>query len=89
MAGKISEGKVLEGVDAAGAITIGVDVHNDESPAHVLVWSGSDFAEDAAAFNSEGDGAAPGQGSATFWGLKLAKANVTAATIGDAKFSEE
>lgn len=81
--------KVLDGVNAAAAMTINIDIHNDESPPHILIWSGSDFAEDKALLNSEEDGAILEQGSATFWGLILTKASVTAASILEPKFAEE
>jgi hypothetical protein len=86
--GEEAAAKTLAGVDAAAAMTLHIDVHNDESPAHVLVWSGTDFSEDAAALNSEADGATPGQGDGTFWGLRLMKASVTAADVGGAEFVE-
>jgi hypothetical protein len=87
-AGKNAEPKLLAGVDAASdSVTLTIDIHNDESPAHVLVWSGNDFAEEKALLNSEED--TPGQGSGTFWGLRLVKATVTSALIGDPKYVEE
>jgi len=87
--GKSAAPKVLGGVNAATAMTINVDVHNDESPAHILIWSGSDFAEDKALLNSEEDGATPGQGRATYWGLLLTKASVTAASVIEPNFFEK
>ncbi len=88
-AGQIGEAKPLDGVDAASALRIVVDVHNDESPAHVLVWADAEFGEEKAVFNSEEDGPTPGQGTGTFWGLRLAKAQVTTAVLGDPKFVEQ
>lgn len=87
--GKKAVPKVLKDVDATTAMTVNIDVHNDESPSHILLWSGSDFAEEKALLNSEEDGPTPGQGSATFWGLVLTKANVTSATITEPKFLKE
>lgn len=79
----------LAGVDASSTIQLQVDIHNDETPAHVLAWNGSDFTEEAAIYNSEDAGlAAPGNGSGTYWGLILSNANVTGASVGTAKFVE-
>jgi hypothetical protein len=89
-AGQSTESKVLEGIDAAAeSVTLTIDVHNDESPAHILLWSGSDFAEDKAVFNSEEDAETPGQGSGAFWGLRLQNSTVSSATIGAPKYVEE
>lgn len=76
-------------INASGTITLQVDVHNNESPAHVLAWTGSDFSEGAALVNSEDAGKeVPGNGSGTYWGLRLTDATVTSASVGAAKFSE-
>jgi len=85
-----TEVKVLSGISAAGVVTISIDVHNDESPTHILLWNGTadDFAEDAALLNSEADAETPGQGKSTAWGLVLAKATLTSATLSDPKFVE-
>ncbi|NRA44828.1 MAG: hypothetical protein HRU09_07730 [Oligoflexales bacterium] len=77
-------------VDASGSLSFQSDFHNDESPTHILVWSGvTEFTEDNAKFNSEDGGEAPGQGAGNLWGLVLDKASVTAATVTEAKFEEE
>ncbi len=79
------------GVDASTALTYQVDVHNDESPAHVLLWDSAEtsFTTAAARVNSENSGLnALGQGTGTYWGLVLDKATVTAAVLSTAKFSE-
>lgn len=78
------------GVNASGSLSIVCDVHNDEVPAHILIWTGSDFTEEAAVFNSEEEGLeAPGNGAGSYWGLALSKATVSTATVSTAKFSEE
>jgi hypothetical protein len=69
-----------------------VDVHNDEDPSHVLIWSGSAFSESDAIFNSEVD--FPGLSSGdkavgTVWGVTLTNATITKAKIGDPLFEEE
>ena len=41
-------------LDATKAISIAIDIHNDENPAHVLIWSGnSHYTEENALYNSE------------------------------------
>lgn len=76
------------GIDATGPIDLQIDVHNDEEPAHILIWTGQSFEEDDAVFNSEDDGETPGNGSGRFWGLILQNAEVNTAAVGDAKFVE-
>lgn len=82
---------VLSGLDASAAVSLSVDVHNNETPAHVLIWnaaSGS-FGEDDAIYNSEADTDAPGNGKATLWGLVFRNAELSRVSLGEAKFSEE
>ena len=76
-------------LDASGDIQLQIDLHNNEVPAHVLIWSGTDFSEDAALLNSENAGReAPGNGAGQFWGLELAQASVTRAVVSEPKFEE-
>ena len=76
-------------VDASGALSYQIDVHNGENPTHILIWSGvTEYTEENAKFNSEEDGEAPGQGSGTLWGLVLDKATVSSATVSEVKFEE-
>ena len=82
---------VLSGVDASGPISLAVDVHNNETPTHVLIWNAvkGTYAEDEALYNSEDDADAPGVGKGTLWGLVLRNAVVTKVTRGEPKFTEE
>jgi hypothetical protein len=79
---------LFTGIDASGTIGVQIDIHNDETPAHILAWNGQDFDEAAAIFNSENDGDTPGNGAGSFWGLILEDAVVSTAAAGDAKFVE-
>ncbi len=72
-------------LDAAGELQLQVDVHNDETPAHILAWSGADFSAGAAILNTE---EGPGNGKGQFWGLELAQASVTRAVVSEPKFKE-
>ena len=93
----ISGAGTLSSIDATQKIKVFVDVHNDETPAHVLIWNQAtqDPTEENAAYNSESaEGAgdsfnSPGNGAATFWGLVLSNANVTSAQIIAPKFVEK
>lgn len=78
-------------LSANGSIGLSVDVHNNESPTHVLVWAASEAApaEENALFNSESDGGAAGQGAENFWGLSLVKASVSSVVVGAVKFEEK
>lgn len=87
--GVTSAATELSGIDAAQSIAVAVDVHNDETPAHILLWSaGGSFGEGDALLNSEDGEAAPGNGTGTAWGLLLNKAKVTSAVAADPKFVE-
>ena len=88
-AGTSAAAKTLAGVDAASAINLMIDIHNDESPAHILIWSGSDFTQAKALLDSERDGATPGQGRGNYWGLVLNKATVTSGVLAAPKFTEQ
>lgn len=75
--------------NASGKIELQIDVHNNESPAHVLIWTGSNFAEASAIYNSESPGPnSPGNGAGTLWGLILSNATVTSFNVGSPKFNE-
>ncbi len=83
------------GMDAAGPLRFQIDVHNNESPAHLLVWSrllSDNFAEDQALLNTEDDvdlsHGSPGIGVGTRWGLRLENAILTRAQKGNPVFSE-
>jgi hypothetical protein len=79
---------LFAGIDASGPITIQIDVHNDEDPAHILAWTGQSFDEADAIYNSEEDGDTPGNGAGSFWGLILSNVTVNGAVAEDAKFVE-
>lgn len=79
---------MMDDFSATGNIELAIDMHNDEVPAHTLVWTGADFSEEAALFNSEEDEETPGNGVGTFWGLVLNKATVETASLGDPHFVE-
>lgn len=76
-------------LDASTELQLQIDLHNNEVPAHILVWSGSDFSEDAALLNTEEAGReAPGNGAGQYWGLELTQASVTRAAVSEPKFEE-
>ena len=86
---------VFSGIDASLPMKLQIDIHNDESPAHVLVWSrliSDDFSETAAILNTEDEveksNGSPGIGSGVRWGLKLNRAAVTGAEPSPPKFEE-
>lgn len=82
---------VFAGLDASQPLRLQVDVHNNESPAHALVWSrrlGEDFSEAAALLNTEENDNSPGLGAGTRWGLRLRNAAVSRADLSAPKFEE-
>lgn len=93
-AGKsVDVSKSFTAFDASGEMSLLLDVHNDETPAHVLAWKGgvATPSDSNSIFNSEkaGDGESPGNGKGTFWGLVLSKAVVTSASSAEAKFEHD
>jgi len=68
-----------------------LDVHNDESPAHVLIWAStvSEFSEETAIFNSEDAVVIPGNGTGAYWGIKSSQAEIAKLSISEPKFEEE
>jgi hypothetical protein len=93
-AGKIVDiSKNFVALDASSDISLLIDVHNGEIPAHILAWKGDTIMPDDtnALFNSEkaADGESPGNGTGTFWGLTLSKAIVKKASATEAKFEHE
>jgi hypothetical protein len=82
-----SSAKELVGIDASSEVKLIVDVHNDEDPAHILVWNGSGtFALETPLLNSEDDDVKPsGQGSDKYWGVTLANAKLTQAVLSEPK----
>jgi hypothetical protein len=85
--------KTFAALDASKEVSVLVDVHNGETPAHVLAWKGGTASpsDQNALFNSvkAGDGESAGNGKGTFWGLVLSKAVVKSASVSDAKFEHE
>lgn len=73
-------------IDASGVMSFTLDIHNNESPAHILLWTGSknsslnhrnttyNSAEDSLDLNYD---AAPGNGLGRSWGFQLKNATLT------------
>jgi len=85
---------VFGGLDASEPIRLQVDVHNGESPAHVLLWTlplTSSFTEESSLFNTgdeiDKSNGSPGKGSGFHWGLELDRATVRLAERSEAKFN--
>jgi hypothetical protein len=82
---------VFAGLDASGALKFQVDVHNDETPTHAVVWSrllGDNFQAELALLNTEENDNSPGIGTGTRWGLRLDRAAVTRADESEPKFED-
>jgi len=84
---------VFSGIDGSLPMKLQIDIHNIESPAHIMVWSRlitDDFSDTAAILNTkdevEKSNGSPGIGSGIRWGLKLNRANVTGAEPSPPKF---
>jgi hypothetical protein len=71
-------------------VGLSFDIHNDEAPAHVLVWPASSpgFGEDDTIYNSEDGPQTPGNGNGPYWGMHMSKATVTKAEISEPRFEE-
>jgi hypothetical protein len=92
LAQTVDVSKSFEWVDASRIIDLQMDVHNDESPTHVLIWDGLErsFNEENAKFNSE-EMELPsfGQSPGAFRGFVLNKATVFKAVTSEPKFKHE
>lgn len=79
-------------VNAAEEVILTMDIHNNESPAHILIWSGSknpamnrtntlyNSAEDSVDLDYDG---APGNGTGRAWGFQLEGATLINARISE------
>jgi hypothetical protein len=80
--GKTIDYSEIEGIAAINAIEtieLSMDVHNNESPAHFILWKSSEttFDENTALLNSADEPkATPGKGSGLFFGLTIKDASV-------------
>jgi hypothetical protein len=82
---------VFAGLDASGPLKFQVDVHNNETPTHALVWSrllGDNFGTELALLDTEENDNSPGIGIGTRWGLRLDRATVTKADESEPKFED-
>ncbi|WP_374031245.1 hypothetical protein [Bdellovibrio bacteriovorus] len=77
-------------VDASTTLTFNLDIHNNERPAHVLIWNGakaSDMDHTNTVYNSAEDSldlnydAAPGNGSGRAWGFTATNAQLLNARL--------
>ena len=78
-------------IDAAGEMKLLLDVHNDEDPAHIVIWNGAGvFSKEDSILNSEDDGAIKpsGKGGDKFWGVTLTNATLSSAVVSDPKDEE-
>jgi len=83
-----SSAKELEGIDASAEVKLFIDVHNDESPAHVIVWNGAgSFNKEQSLHNSEDSGAIQpaAQGLDKYWGVALNRATLSKVAVGEPK----
>lgn len=84
--GKTIDYSELEGIAAINAVEtveLSMDVHNNESPTHFILWKSSEstFDENTALLNSADEPqATPGKGSGLFFGLTLKDASVIGLT---------
>jgi hypothetical protein len=86
--GESTTPKILSGVDGTKSFNLCFDVHNQENPAHILIWNGEDFSESTALLNSEVDERTPGRGDGIFWGLRLNKVTLTRVDVTETKLND-
>jgi hypothetical protein len=83
----------LSQTDITKAFTLSLDAHNDEQPAHIIMWDlgeEGEESEDNEIMNSEEDGLEiPGNGSGIYWGIELTDAKLTFLNIGDGVHEDE
>ncbi len=88
--GKSSANVDLKDIDPTEVISYKIDIHNNETPAHILIWRDAEesFSEESALVNSEDGLETPGNGKGNLWGLKLVKAELKGAVLSEAKFED-
>ena len=87
----VSASKELAGVDSSAEIKLILDVHNDESPAHIVIWNGAEsFKKDQPLFDSEEPNSVQpaGNGMDKFWGVSLDKSSLSKVALGEPKDDE-
>ena len=75
----------FKGIDASKTLTLFLDVHNSENPAHVVVWN-QNLNHGSIRYNSGSHGKAPPKGLGNLWGYSIKKAKIVAATAGKPAF---
>jgi hypothetical protein len=77
--GEESMWRELKNLNPRGLIALSIDVHNSETPAHVLIWDIKEKSptDDNAIFNSDADGVLPGNGLGMYWGFALKGATLS------------
>jgi hypothetical protein len=76
--------------DPFSKITLDIDVHNAETPVHVMVWNRgvTSYTSSNALFDSEtSQMQIQGNGTASYWGVALTKASITKAVVTEAKLA--
>lgn len=78
----------LANINASRVINLQIDVHNGESPAHLVIWDGLEdhFHEDNALLNTEETRGSPGNGVGLRRGVVLKDATLLKAIASEAKF---
>ena len=78
----------LAEADGSAAMTVNVDIHNDEAPEpHVIIWEGSSTPTDENAESLETHAETAGQGA--FAGVTLAGGTLTNFVVSDVKIEHE
>lgn len=81
-------------LDANSTLSLHFDVHNGETPAHIIGWTSSIQSPDSSnsSFDSERDedtfGAFSGKGEGVYWGLSLQDSTVSQANLREVKFED-
>jgi hypothetical protein len=85
-----SDPRILSSVDASGLITLDIDVHNGETPVHVMVWNRgvSSYTQSTTVLDTDVGQSILGNGTAAFWGITMAKATLTKTVVTEAKFAD-
>ncbi len=87
--GKDTGPLTIKGISANAPLSLSIDVHNSETPAHVMIWKSTESAptDDNALFNSDADGEITGNGAGNFWGLSINGSSISSLTMAESVFS--
>ena len=73
-------------IDGTGTISLKIDIHNNENPAHIIIWHAD---SNEVLFNSDEGSYVTGNGAGTYLGMTFDKASLLSLKLEDASDEDE